>query len=90
MTLQQEVVIAGWEREKKAFIAKVGEEEVEGLMAITNKLSANGWEIINVVVLDFAGSTSGVGKGSVTTSRMGANSLGIFIKRHRPDGERDG
>jgi len=49
MSLQQGVVMASWDADRREFVARVGSESIEGLGAITSRLGENRWEIINVV-----------------------------------------
>ena len=79
MILEQAVVIASWDAERREFVAKVGQETVEGLTAITNKLSENGCEITSVVVLESSSAPTSASTKSNPKARIAADVLAIFI-----------
>ncbi len=70
--------------EKRAFVATIGNDSVQGLNLIANKLSENGWEIASVVALESSSAPTSISTKSNPKSRIAADVLAIFIKRYKP------
>jgi hypothetical protein len=83
MTLQQGVVMASWDADKREFVAKFGRESIEGLGAITYKLGENRWEIISVVPIESTNAPTGVVSKTNNRSRTAVDALAIFVKRYQ-------
>ncbi len=83
MSLQQGVVMASWDPDKREFVARVGSESIEGLGAITHMLGENRWEIISVVPIESTNAPTGVVSKTNHRSRTAVDALAIFVKRYR-------
>lgn len=84
MALQQGVIIASWDEERREFIAKVGEDRVAGLTNIVARLTENDWEIAGVVPLESASAPTSSSTKSKPRYRVASDVLALFVKRHRP------
>jgi hypothetical protein len=83
MTLQQGVVMASWDADKREYLAQVGSEHIQGLGPITKRLGENGWEIISVVTVESSGASTGNASKANQKTRIATDVLAIFIKRYR-------